>query len=627
MGHGLQAGKVHASGVLKLAFVALCALPLFAQPATTTVADQLYMAIGGPTYCTGTLTLSWSDFYSEDGFLIKAGSLSRPVNSTGQFSVNVVPTNLNTTPASGIYRIQYNLQPAGCAATSEAWSVPTGGGPVDLNMVRTLPTPPPSLIPITSLYPSLLSGTYTLCSINFIIQWGSCGGGTQVYPGAGIPNSTGSAWSTSYNATTLTAFLNLFSSSLQGLTPASGGGTTNFLRADGSWAAPSGSFSYPGAGVVCSTGSAWCTSYTATTLTAFLNPFSSSLQGVVPASGGGTTNFLRADGSWAAPSGSGTVTSFSAGNLSPLFTTSVATSTSTPALTFSLTNAAGTSWYGNAAGTSGAPSYNTTALPNALIPTPTLSALGGAEAINAASHKWLASLATTGIFTETQPAFSDLSGSNTCSQLPALTGDATSSAGSCATTVVQVNGAAVPASANPVSTNSSRQFVASTVQGNGTKVQLSTGTTTTNDCVKYDANGNTVDSGSACASGGPTTNQNIRSVSAVFDGGGSALSGTVTRCSQVNYAGTINEATIIADVSGSATIDVRTVAYSSYTGPSSASTITASATPALSSAVKYQDSTLSGWTTSLSANTVVCFVLTSPSTVTWLAANIKVTAN
>ena len=35
-------------------------------------------------------------------------------------------------------------------------------------------------------------------------------------------------------------------------------------------------------------------------------------------------------------------------------------------------------------------------------------------------------------------------------------------------------------------------------QGNGAKVQLSTGTTTTNNCVKFDANGNTVDAGAAC---------------------------------------------------------------------------------------------------------------------------------
>jgi len=40
-------------------------------------------------------------------------------------------------------------------------------------------------------------------------------------------------------------------------------------------------------------------------LTAELNLFTSSLQGVVPASGGGTTNFLRADGTWASPPGGG----------------------------------------------------------------------------------------------------------------------------------------------------------------------------------------------------------------------------------------------------------------------------------------------------------------------------------
>lgn len=44
---------------------------------------------------------------------------------------------------------------------------------------------------------------------------------------------------------------------------------------------------------------------TATQATALLNVFSSTLKGLAPASGGGTTNFLRADGTWAAPAGSG----------------------------------------------------------------------------------------------------------------------------------------------------------------------------------------------------------------------------------------------------------------------------------------------------------------------------------
>lgn len=45
---------------------------------------------------------------------------------------------------------------------------------------------------------------------------------------------------------------------------------------------------------------------TSTQLTADLNLFSSTLQGLVPASGGGSTNFLRADGTFAVPPGSGT---------------------------------------------------------------------------------------------------------------------------------------------------------------------------------------------------------------------------------------------------------------------------------------------------------------------------------
>lgn len=41
--------------------------------------------------------------------------------------------------------------------------------------------------------------------------------------------------------TEATAMLDIFTSTLKGLAPASGGGTTNFLRADGTWAVPSGS--------------------------------------------------------------------------------------------------------------------------------------------------------------------------------------------------------------------------------------------------------------------------------------------------------------------------------------------------------------------------------------------------
>jgi hypothetical protein len=44
------------------------------------------------------------------------------------------------------------------------------------------------------------------------------------------------------NSTQATAGLNVFTSALKGLVPLSGGGTTNFMRADGTWAAPPNTF-------------------------------------------------------------------------------------------------------------------------------------------------------------------------------------------------------------------------------------------------------------------------------------------------------------------------------------------------------------------------------------------------
>ncbi len=66
---------------------------------------------------------------------------------------------------------------------------------------------------------------------------------------------------------------------------------------------------------------------------------------------GGNTNW----GSCAA--GSGTVTSFSAGNVAPLFTCSVSNPTTTPALTCTVSNAAAHTYYGNNSGSTGPPAF------------------------------------------------------------------------------------------------------------------------------------------------------------------------------------------------------------------------------------------------------------------------------
>lgn len=69
--------------------------------------------------------------------------------------------------------------------------------------------------------------------------------------------------------------------------------------------------------------------------------------------------------------GSGTVTNFSAGDLSPLFTTTEATTTTTPALSFVLSNAAAHSYFGNNTGSTAAPAFNTIAY-SELSGTPTI---------------------------------------------------------------------------------------------------------------------------------------------------------------------------------------------------------------------------------------------------------------
>ncbi len=81
----------------------------------------------------------------------------------------------------------------------------------------------------------------------------------------------------------------------------------------------------------------------------------------------GSTNGYLSSTDWTTfnNKGSGSVTTFSSGNLSPLFTTNVATSTITPALTYTLTNAAAHTFFGNFTGSTGAPSYSTPTLASA----------------------------------------------------------------------------------------------------------------------------------------------------------------------------------------------------------------------------------------------------------------------
>lgn len=110
---------------------------------------------------------------------------------------------------------------------------------------------------------------------------------------------------------------------------------------------------------------------------------------------------------------------------------------------------------------------------------------------------------------------------------------------------------------------------------------------------------------------------------ATFNGGLSVIStGATAVVGPMPYGGTITEVDMLADVSGSAVCDIRKCTYSTY---DTASSICASAKPTLSSTIKSQDTTLTGWTTAFSTGDIFLFVIESASAIKKLTTTVKVT--
>lgn len=106
-------------------------------------------------------------------------------------------------------------------------------------------------------------------------------------------------------------------------------------------------------------------------------------------------------------------------------------------------------------------------------------------------------------------------------------------------------------------------------------------------------------------------------------GDGTNVPAANTQCwLTVPFAGTITKATLLADASGSAVVNVWKDTYANYP-PTVADKITASAPPTLSAAAKSQDSTLTGWTTSVAAGDTLLFNLDSVTTCKRLVLNLE----
>ena len=111
-----------------------------------------------------------------------------------------------------------------------------------------------------------------------------------------------------------------------------------------------------------------------------------------------------------------------------------------------------------------------------------------------------------------------------------------------------------------------------------------------------------------------------------IDGAGSAISTGSKGFLRVPYDCTITAAQLLADQSGSIVIDVLKDTYANFPPTDSPSdSICASALPTLSSSQKSEDTTLTGWTTSITKGDILSFIVDSASTVTRVTLTLAVT--
>lgn len=100
-----------------------------------------------------------------------------------------------------------------------------------------------------------------------------------------------------------------------------------------------------------------------------------------------------------------------------------------------------------------------------------------------------------------------------------------------------------------------------------------------------------------------------------IDGGGAEIATGVRGWVEVGFDCTITAGRLLADQSGSIVVDIWKDTYANYP-PTNADSITSATPLTISSALKSEDTTLSGWTTSVTAGNILYFNVDSIDTIT-----------
>ena len=101
----------------------------------------------------------------------------------------------------------------------------------------------------------------------------------------------------------------------------------------------------------------------------------------------------------------------------------------------------------------------------------------------------------------------------------------------------------------------------------------------------------------------------------IVDGGGQVITTGIKGDLEIGFDCTITRASLLADQVGSLVMDVWKAPYGSFP-PTVADTITSATPPTIITANKSQDSTLSGWTTAITAGDTLRFNINSCSSIT-----------
>jgi hypothetical protein len=115
----------------------------------------------------------------------------------------------------------------------------------------------------------------------------------------------------------------------------------------------------------------------------------------------------------------------------------------------------------------------------------------------------------------------------------------------------------------------------------------------------------------------------IETITFIMDGGSSTIATGIKGDLEIPFACTISRWTLLADRSGSIQTDIWKNTYANFP-PTVANTITGSAKPHISSAVKGQSSTLTGWTISINAGDILRFNVDTVATIRRAVLSLKV---